>query len=221
MRLRHALYACALFVLSCAGASAQEDPEAVYARLHRAMLAGNADEVAGYSTAATRAELAAKPQAERNALMRAMAQAAPRTYTVTEKSIAPDGKSATLRGTGISEFQTRAEAYLTASFRKEGEAWKVATWAWSNQKPPPVANPTNPAQPAKSAAAKPAEPAAPQVVITRKLGPLPAAAAPDRPAAAAAAVSATRRPSRAHLDARVCLKQPTDRGLMACAEKYR
>lgn len=216
MRLRHALYACALFVLSCAGASAQEDPEAVYAKLHRAMLAGNAEEVAGYSTAATRAELAAKPQAERNALMRAMAQAAPRTYTVTEKSIAPDGKSATLRGTGISEFQTRAEAYLTASFRKEGEAWKVASWAWSNQEPPPMAKPATPA------AAKPAEPAAPpQVVVTRKLGPLPAAVAPDRTAAAAAAVSATKRPSRAHLDARVCLRQRTDRAAMECAEKYR
>lgn len=219
MRLRHALYACAMFVLGCAGASAQEDPEAVYARLHRALLAGNAEEVAGYSTAATRAELAAKPQAERNALMRAMAQAAPRTYTVTEKSIAPDGKSATLRGTGISEFQTRAEAYLTASFRKEGEAWKVAIWAWSNQKPPPIANPAKPDAPA---AAKPAEQAAPpQVVVTRKLGPLPAAAAPDRPAAAAAAVTATRRPSRAHLDARVCLRQRTDRAIMECAEKYR
>jgi len=217
MRLRHALYACALFVLSCAGAIAQEDPEAVYAKLHRAMLAGNAEEVAGYSTAATKAELAAKPQAERSALIRSMAQAAPRTYAITEKSIAPDGKSATLRGTGISEFQTRAEAYLTASFRKEGEAWKVASWGWSNQKPPPIAKPVNPTAPA---AAKPAAPAAPQVVITRKLGPLPAAAAPDRPAAAAP-VSATGRPSRAHLDARVCLKQPTDRGLMACAEKYR
>ncbi|MCM2309253.1 MAG: nuclear transport factor 2 family protein [Sulfuritalea sp.] len=218
MRLRHALYACAMFVLGCAGASAQEDPEAVYARLHRALLAGNAEEVAGYSTAATRAELAAKPQAERNALMRAMAQAAPRTYTVTEKSIAPDGNSATLRGTGISEFQTRAEAYLTASFRKEGEAWKVASWAWSNQKPPPIANPAKPDAPA---AAKPAEPVAPpQVVITRKLGPLPAAA-PDRPAAAAAAVTATRRPSRAHLDARACLRQRTDRAIMECAEKYR
>ncbi|WP_310449897.1 DUF4440 domain-containing protein [Sulfuritalea sp.] len=217
MRLRHALYACALFVLSCAGAIAQEDPEAVYARLHRALLAGNAEEVAGYSTAATRAELAAKPLAERNALMRAMAQAAPRTYTVTEKSIAPDGKSATLRGAGISEYQTRAEAYLTASFRKEGEAWKVASWGWSNQKPPPIANPVKPAP----AAAKPAEPAAPpQVVITRKLGPLPAAA-PDRPEVAPAPVSATRRPSRAHLDARVCLRQRTDRAVMECAEKYR
>lgn len=218
MRLHHALFACALFVLGCAGAIAQEDPEAVYARLHRALLAGNAEEVAGYSTAATRAELAAKPQAERSALIRSMAQAAPRTYAITEKSIAPDGKSATLRGTGISEFQTRAEAYLTASFRKEGEAWKVASWAWSNQKPPPIANPAQPAKPVAPAAAKPAEPAAPQVVITRKLGPLPAAA-PDRPEFTPAV--ATRRSSRAHLDARICLKEPTDRGLMVCAEKYR
>ena len=214
MRLRHALYGCTLLVLNCTGAIAQEDPEAVYARLHAAMLAGKAEEVMGYSTAATKAELAAKPQAERDALLRSLAQAAPKTYTITDKSIAPDGKSATLRGTGVSEFQTRAEAYLTASFRKEGEAWKVASWGWSNQKPPPIA------QPAKPAAAKPAEPAAPQVVITRKLGLLPAAAAPAR-SAVAVAVSATGRPSRAHLDARVCLKEPTDRGLMACAEKYR
>jgi hypothetical protein len=103
---------------------AQEDPEAVYAKLHRATLAGNADEVMTYVAAATKAELAAKPQAEREALMRALAQAAPKTYTITEKSIAPDGKSAVLRGTGVSEFQGRAEAYLSASFRKEGDAWQ-------------------------------------------------------------------------------------------------
>ncbi|MDZ4253300.1 MAG: hypothetical protein U1A72_12100 [Sulfuritalea sp.] len=215
MRLRHALYGCALFVLAGTGAIAQEDPEAVYAKLHSAMLAGKADEVMGYSTAATKAELAAKPQAERDALMRSMAQAAPRTYTVTDKSIAPDGKSATLRGTGVSEFQTRAEAYLTASFRKEGEAWKVASWAWSNQKPPPVAKPVAPAT------VKPAEEAAPQVIIARKLGPLPAATTPARPEAAPAPVAAARRPSRAHLDARTCLKLATDQAIMECAEKYR
>lgn len=220
MRLRHALYGCALFVLGCAGAIAQEDPEAVYARLHSAMLAGKADEVAGYSAAATKAELAAKPPAERDALIRSMAQAAPKTYTVTDKSIAPDGKSATLRATGVSEFQTRAEVYLTASFRKEGEAWKVASWAWSNQKPPTVAKPSAPP------AAKPAEEAAPpQVVITRQVGPLPAAAAPDRPAAVEpakpAAAAIAKRPSRAHLDARACLKLRTDKAIMECAEKYR
>lgn len=216
MEFRKIVCRFALLALTCASALAQEDPEAVYAKLHSAMLAGNAGEVAGYSTAATKAELAAKPQAERDALIRSMAQAAPKTYTITEKSIAPDGKSATLRGTGVSEFQTRAEAYLTASFRKEGDAWKVASWAWSNQKPPPAAKPAAPA------AAKPAEEAAPpQEVITRKLGPLPAAAAPAKPEVAPAPVAAAKGPSRAHLDARICLKQPTDRAIMACAEKFR
>ncbi|MCK9380101.1 MAG: hypothetical protein M0P95_03415 [Sulfuritalea sp.] len=221
MRLRHALYGCALFILSSTGVMAQEDPEAVYAKLHRAMLAGNGEEVMAYSTAATKAELAAKPPAERQALMRSMAQALPKTYTITEKSIAPDGMSATLRGTGVSEYQTRAEAYLTASFRKEGEAWKVATWGWSNQKPPAVAKPVAPA--AASPAAGDAVGAAdlPQVQVVRRLRTRPAVAAAARPEVAPDRVAAPTRPSRAHLDARVCLKQPTDRAVMACAEKYR
>lgn len=204
----------ALLLLTCASAFAQEDPEAVYAKLHSATLAGNTAEVLSYGTAAAQAELASKPQAEKDAMVKALAQVLPKTYTITEKTIAPDGNNAVLRGTGISEFQGRAESYLNAVFRKEGDAWKVATWGWSNQKPPPVAKPAAPAAAADAGAASP------QVVITRKAGPLPAAA-PAKPEAAPGAVAAARRPSRAHLDARICLKQPTDRAIMACAEKYR
>jgi hypothetical protein len=47
-------------------------------------------------------------------------------------------------------------------------------------------------------------------------------------AGVAASAAGWRRPllaakerSRAHLDARICLKQATDRAVMACAEKYR
>lgn len=216
MQLRHALYGCALFILSCTGAVAQEDPEAVYAKLHRAALAGNAEEVMGFSTTAAKAELAAKPKAERDALIRGMAQALPRTYTITEKNIAPDGTSAVLLGTGVSEYQTRAAAYLTASFRKEGEAWKVSSWGWSNQKPPPpAAKPA--AAPAVATPAADTEPPGGTQIVRR----LPAAAAPARPEGAPAPVSTANRPSRAHLDARVCLKQPTERAVRACAEKYR
>lgn len=221
MTIRQALYGCALFLASSTVALAQEDPEAVYAKLHRAVLAGNADEVMTHVAAATRAELAAKPQAEREAMIRGMAQALPKTYAITEKSIAADGNSAVLRGAGISEFQVRAESYLSASFRKEGEAWKATTWAWSNQKPPPA-----PAKPAASAVAAASAPAADagaapqQVIISRKVGPLPVAAA-ARPEAAPAPVAVAKKPSRAHLDARGCLKLPNDKAIMACAEKYR
>lgn len=217
MQMRHALYGCALFILSCTGAVAQEDPEAVYAKLHAAALAANAEQVMSYSTTAAKAELAAKPQAERDALIRGMAQALPKTYTITEKNIAPDGNSAVLLGTGVSEYQTRATAYLTASFRKEGEAWKVSSWGWSNQKPsPPAAKPAAPAAAAPAADAAEEPPGSTQIVRR-----LPGAAAPARPEVAPAAAAAAPRPSRAHLDARACLKQATESAVRACAEKYR
>lgn len=210
----------AILVLTCASAFAQEDPEALYAKLHAATLAGNTAEVLGYGTAASQAELAPKSQAEKDAVVRSLAQVLPKTYTITEKTIAPDGNSAVLRGTGISESRGRAEFYLNAVFRKEGDAWKVSNWSWSNQKPPPAA--AKPAAPADAKApAADADAASPQVVITRKAGPLPAAAAPAKPEVVPAPVAVAKRPSRAHLDARICLKQPTDRAIMACAEKYR
>lgn len=223
MMIRKLLCGCVLFLASITGAQAQADPEAVYAKLHGATLAGNADEVMDYVTAATKADLAAKPQAAREAMIRSLARAMPKTYTITEKTIAPDGNSAVLHGTGINEIQGRTEFYLSATFRKEGEAWKATSWAWSNQKPLPAAKPAAPAD------AAPAEPdvAQQQVVVTRKIGPLPAGAGPDKAELAPAAVNVPvaaptkPKPSRAHLDARECLKLPTDKAIMACAEKFR
>lgn len=217
MMIRKLFCGCALFLVSFTAALAQADPEAVYAKLHSATLAGNSDEVMSYLTASTKAELAAKPPAERLAMIRALAQAMPKTYTITEKTLAPDGNSAALHGTGVSEFKGRAESYLSATFRKEGEAWKAASWAWSNRKPLPAAKPAAPV------AATPAESdvAPQQVVVTRKMGPLPAAATPAEPELAPVPAAVSKRPSRAHLDARECLKRPTDRAIMACAEKFR
>jgi hypothetical protein len=58
--------------------------------------------------------------------------------------------------------------------------------------------------------------------MTPNAGSLPATAAPAKPEVVAPApVAVASKPSRAHLDARECLKQPTDKAIMACAEKYR
>lgn len=216
MEFRKFIRRFALLALTSASALAQEDPEAVYAKLHSATLAGKTAEVLGYGTAATQAEFAAKPQAEKDAAVKALTRVLPKTYAITEKTIAPDGNSAVLRGTGISEAMGGAESYLDAVFRKEGDAWKVATWSWSNRKPAPTAKPAAPV----AAAAPAAEAAPPQVVITRTVGPLPAAA-PAKPEIAPAPMIVEKRPSRAHLDARECLKRWTDKAVMACAEKYR
>lgn len=211
MKFWHALCGATLLALFCGGALAQEDPEAVYAKLHRAALAGKADEVVSYGTAAQRAELAKLPKEEREAVIGFLAKMLPATYTITEKTIAPDGNSAVLRGTGVVELIGKSDSYLLANFKKEGGVWKVEKWSWTGNKPPAAA-----AKPVVTAAASPAPAlAAPKAVVPEKLS----AARASSPAAAGSASSGRR--SRANEDARVCLKQPTDRAIMACAEKYR
>jgi hypothetical protein len=209
MKFWHALCGGALVALFCAGALAQEDPEAVYAKLHRATLAGKTDEVLSYGTAAQQAELAKMSKEEKDAVIGFMSKMLPATYTITEKTIAPDGNSAVLRGTGVVDFIGKADSYLLANFKKEGGVWKVEKSSWSSNKPPVAA-----AKPAAVVAAPP-----PQAAAAPKAG-TPATLA----AAATSGVEAPavpKRRSRANEDARVCLKQSTDKAIMACAEKYR
>ncbi len=220
MGMRDAVVGLALAMLGGVGALAQETPEAAYAQLHAATLAGKIDAALGFVAGPLRADLAAKPQAEREGLFRNLAQAMPKTYRVIDKSV--DGNNAQLTATGISEYQGgRTEAFLSASVRKEGETWKVASWTWSSQKPATLA-------PKPAAAAVPAAPLPAQEskILRRMPGSDPNAPLPPPPAiaakpAAVPAAVAARGPSRAHLDARACLKLPTNSAIRACAEKYR
>ena len=220
MGMRDAVVGLALALLS-GGALAQETPEAAYAQLHAATLAGKIDAALGFVAGPLRADLAAKPQAEREGLFRTLAQTMPKTYRVLNKSV--DGDAAQLIATGVSEYQGgRTEAYLSASLRKEGETWKVASWVWSSQKPAALLP-----KPAAAAAVPSAPlPAQESKILRRMPGsdpnapPTPPTNIAAKPAAAPAAAP-TRGPSRAHLDARECLKMPTDSAIRACAEKYR
>lgn len=211
MKFWHAFCGGTLLAFFCAGAVAQEDPAAVYAKLHRATLAGKTDEVLSYATAAQQAELAKMPKEEKDAMIGFMSKMLPATYTITEKTIAPDGNSAVLRGTGVVDFIGKADSYLLVNFKKEGGVWKVDKSSWSNNKPPVAA-----AKPAAAAAApSPQAAAAPKAVV-----PVTLVAAPAATSSAEAPALPGRR-SRANEDARACLKQPTDKAVMACAEKYR
>jgi len=127
--------AVAILALLPAGALAQEDPEVVYAQLHRASLAGNSDAVLGLATARQQADLASKSKAEKDAVIQLIAKLMPRTYAITGKTIAPDGQSAVLRGTGVGEFMGKSRMVLDARFLKEAGAWKVDHWSWSSTKP--------------------------------------------------------------------------------------
>ena len=221
LAIRFAVFGLVLALLGGTSALAQETPEAAYAQLHAATLSGKIDAALGFVAGPLRADLAGKPQAEREGLFRTLAQTMPRTYRVIDKSV--DGDAAQLIATGISEYQGgRTEAYLSASLRKEGEGWKVASWTWSSQKP---------AAPAPKPAAAAEVPAAPlpaqeSKIVRRMPGTDPNAPASPPPAIAAKPATApaampARGPTRAHQDARTCLTLPTDSAIRACAEKYR
>lgn len=215
------LLASMFAALMAISAFAQETPEAAYEQLHNATLAGKIDEALKFVTAASRADLAAKPQAEREGLFRAMAQAMPRTYTVNDKTI--EGGIAKLSATGIMNSQgNRFEVYLSATLSREGSDWKVAGWGWSNKKPAPAApKPETPPPEPATAERAPQE----SKIVRRTPGTDPNAPATPAPAVtakrAAAPAAAKAGSARPGLDARSCLDLPTDAAIRACAEKYR
>lgn len=130
--------ALGLLLLHCALASAQDSPEAVYANLHRAALAGNLYEMMQYATEARKREIGAQPAA--GDVAKLISAMMPRSYNVTGTTISPDGATAQLRALGTGAFlgQTQ-QLHGTVNFLKENGAWKVDRWEWSDQ---PGAAPT-------------------------------------------------------------------------------
>ena len=188
----HAVISTAMMLaLLPAGALAQEDPEAIYAKLHSATLAGNSDEVLSYATARQKADLASKSKAEKDAVIQVLAKLMPRTYSITGKTIAPDGNSAVLRGSGVGELMGRTQMYLTANFLKEAGAWKVDQWQWTNDKPTaamnrpaPTPRPAAPAPQPKPVASVPAAKPTPAKTAPAATAPATPAPAPDSAAPA-------------------------------------
>jgi hypothetical protein len=131
-------FAAALLLALPLAAAAQEDPELVYSRLHKAMLAANLSEMLKYASAAQRKELDAIPQAQKSATVQLMAKMLPASYSVADTTINPDGKSAELRATGMATGLMGGKPetnYGVVRLVKEGNAWKVDKTEWSNQQP--------------------------------------------------------------------------------------
>lgn len=125
---------------------AADDPEAVYAKFHKASLEANFEEMRKWGSAAGSAELEAMWSLKRWALLKFLSIALPKTYTVTSKTIDPDGNRATLK---LSFKQEDGTAYGTATLVREGGGWKVDNTAWGE--PAPTA--TKPAAQVQASAA--------------------------------------------------------------------
>lgn len=138
-------------------AMAQEDPEAVYSKMHKALLASNVDEALKYSTEARRQELSSLPQAQKVATVQLIAKMLPQTYSIAGTNIAPDGKTAELRASGQAPALMGGKPetnYGVILFVKEKNEWKVDKSEWSNTRPGNFGLVQAQAKPAAAAASK-------------------------------------------------------------------
>ena len=171
-----AAIAAVLLALLPPAAAAQEDPEAVYAKFHRALQAGDLAMMTRYGSAAGGKEMAAMPPEQSKAMLEMMKKLVPQNYSITGKVVSPDGNTATLHASGkaASMFGGGQETqYAAIRLLKQGGQWKVDESSWSN-KPPPgggTAAPAGaPAPPPKAAMAPAARSAAPKPQPERPLG---------------------------------------------------
>jgi hypothetical protein len=124
----------AVLALAAGPGGAQDEPEAVYLKLHRATLVHNLDEMLLYTSEARRAELAGT--AGSSVMLKLISSMMPRVYTVRSTALTPDGLRAQMRATGTFTFMgSTAPSYGTIEFVKQKGEWKVERFEWSGDKP--------------------------------------------------------------------------------------
>ncbi len=136
--------------LPCA-ASATDEPEAVYARFHRAAMAGDLDEMLKYGPAQRRAEMQGLSGAHREAALKMVQLMMPLAFKLERKTVNPNGR-ATLIVSGPTDDVVRGKqtVYGIIKMLMENGEWKVDESNWSDQKPEILSAP-KPAAPAPSA----------------------------------------------------------------------
>ncbi len=162
--------ALAAILLAHAAAPAAEEPEAVYAKFHRAAVSGNLEEMARYASATRRAEVITMSAAQKNAAVKMAALNLPRAFVVRNKIINPGASNARLLVSGPGErfIDGKVETlYGVIAMVIEAGDWKVRESNWSNEQPANFA----PARPAAAptaagkAAANPAAKAPPASMV--------------------------------------------------------
>jgi hypothetical protein len=124
----------AVLALAAGPAGAQDQPEAVYLKLHRATLVHNLDEMLLYASDARRAELAGTPGS--SVMLKLISSMMPRVYSVKSTAVTPDGLRAQMRATGSFTFMgSTAPSYGTVDFVRQKGEWKVERFEWSGDKP--------------------------------------------------------------------------------------
>ena len=140
-----AQFCVALALLLPFAAAALEEPDAIYGRFHRAVIAEDVNEMLKYSPDQQKAELNAMSPGQRSAQVKMIASLFPRSYVLKAKEVNPDGKGALLLlfGAGPVMLDSKPET-LWGRIRMVVERgdWKVQEVAWSNSTPAAQAPPS-------------------------------------------------------------------------------
>lgn len=116
-------------------ALAQDQPETVYAKFHRAGLAADYDGMHRYQSSAKAKEMDPVAPAERKQMLRALARLLPRSYSVVEKTVEAGAMRAVLRLRATQpDVAGKPQPLLaTITLVKEKGEWRVDDANWGER----------------------------------------------------------------------------------------
>ena len=120
--------ALALGLALAAPALAQDPPEAVYAKYHRAGLAADYEGMRKYESAEKAKQMDPVPPEQREPILEALARTLPRRYSVVGETVEEGARRAVLRLRG-----TQPPIAGTITLVKEKGEWKVDDANWGGR----------------------------------------------------------------------------------------
>ena len=146
MRLLAVVLFLILLPLAALGA---DEPEAIYAKFHRAAMAGDLNDALTYGLAQRRAEMQGLSASHREAALKMMQFNMPRAFTLERKTVSPAGRATLIVSGPWEGGRNRLEpTYGTVQMLMENGAWRVDEVIWNTEKPAILATPKPAAAPA-------------------------------------------------------------------------
>jgi hypothetical protein len=173
------LLAVVLFLVLLPRAALAEEPEAVYAKYHRAAMAGDLDEMLLYGLGQRRAEMQGAPAARREAVLKMARNMMPRAFKLERKTLEGTNRATlVVSGPWEGDEDKMQKIYGVVNMILEGGTWKVDDASWNTDKPALLSAP-KPAAPHAAPAAHQAP--ARSAVISGKGAPVVGSMAAEAP----------------------------------------
>jgi hypothetical protein len=147
------------FVLLPLASFAAEEPEGVYSKYHRALVAGDLDAMLEHSLALQRADMRSMSAANREAQLKMAQSITPRIFTIERKTPAVEGRMSLIVSGPWDGPNGRVPVYGTVQLLMENDEWKVLGVSWTTERPAILATPQPAAAPSaaeKKSGTKPA-----------------------------------------------------------------